>query len=210
MNASPQYILVTKSGTVHYPDCPRLRLAKEENMRILTTLPPIGKILIFEQEQRKIYRDDYKRKGYLVRGGMAQLTINHTSLIRKHCRDCFKFEPIVPIGYRMCFGPLHPEGKTIRMEEFRKVRPGKLHNRCRDCEGYVSYGGIYHGYVPVSKIIPFLDTIIETYGIMEASRRIGVHNDSIRKTRNRHYKHVRKETAVRILKESYRLKRAAA
>jgi transposase-like protein len=86
---------------------------------------------------------------------------------------------------RLCKGVLHPEGEWVKESNFHHYRKVGRKNKvirltCLDCDEMagrrhsVAYSPIYQGWVK---------SIINRLGVMEAARRIGIHDHTLRRWR---------------------------
>ena len=79
--------------------------------------------------------------------------------------------------HKVCKGPLHPEGKLLPLSKYYPIKDKRwpkntnlFQSQCKDCQmarhGYNSTKN--RGHVPLSKIKPVLDRLLETHGTWKA------------------------------------------
>lgn len=99
--------------------------------------------------------------------------------------------------YRKCFGPLHDETNCwLPLEKFWKNRAksGGTRPRCAECKGVkqrVKFTPVYRGWV---------ESIVRRVGVLEACRRLGIHDKTLRAWRSSKHPHaLRREHAIAIV-----------
>lgn len=124
-----------------------------------------------------------------------------------HKRNRAVFKTIRGIEHKLCTGPLHREGKFVKITDFWLRGNGRLRPQCKACE--VSYLNS-EPLVPMQRIRFALDECIFRIGKAETARRLGVKgtriSEWIRKPPN-HQKFIKRRFARALITLLHELRR---